>query len=112
MRSGSVQRQTLTLCLVLAGAVFLASGIAGQPFLGAGLAVGLAIGSFNGFTIQAVLDRRAPILATSILRLALFSLVAIAAARLTGGSIWPVVIGVGLAQLMMAAVSARQGLRA
>jgi hypothetical protein len=36
----------------------------------------------------------------------------IAVARLIGGSIWSVVLGVGLAQLVMVAVGARQGLRA
>jgi hypothetical protein len=112
VRSGSVQGQTLSLCLVLGAAVLLGAAVAGQSVVGAGLATGIVIGAFNGFTIKAVLDRRAPILPTSIVRLALFSLVAIAAARLLGGSVWPVVIGVGIAQLVMVAVGARQGLRA
>ena len=112
MRLGSIQGQTLSLCLLLAVMVFVGADLAGQAAVGMGLAVGLMIGSFNGFTLQAVIDRRAPILATSIVRLALFSLVAIVAARLLGGSIWSVVLGVGLAQLVMVAVGARQGLRA
>lgn len=102
----------MNLCLVLAAAVLLAATLMGQTSVGAGLAIGVVIGSFNGFTIKAVLDHRAPILPTSILRLALFSLLALAAARLTGASVWPVVTGVGLAQLVMVAVSTRLGLRA
>lgn len=112
MRSGSVQGQTLSLCLVLAAVVLLSGVVADQSSVGAGLAIGLVIGAVNGFTIKAVLDRRAPILPTSIVRLALFSLLALGAARLSGGSVWPVVIGVGAAQLVLAAVGARQGLRA
>jgi hypothetical protein len=112
VRLGSIQGQTLSLCLLLAGMVFLGAELAGQTAVGMGLAVGVLIGSFNGFTLQAVVDRRAPILATSIVRLALFSLLSIAVARLIGGSIWSVVLGVGLAQLVMVAVGARQGLRA
>jgi len=112
VRSGSIQRQTLGVCLVLAAAIAAGALLIGQPAVGAGMGLGVLIGSMNGFTVRAVIERRAPILPTSILRLALFSLLAIAAARLTGGSIWPVVLGVGMAQLAMVAVGARQGLRA
>ena len=112
MRLGSIQGQTLSLCLVFAATVFVGAELAGQPSVGLGLAVGILIGSVNGFTLQAVLDRRAPILATSIVRLAMFSLLSIAAAWLIGASIWSVVLGVGLAQLVMVVVGARQGFRA
>jgi hypothetical protein len=111
VRSGSIQRQTLRVCLVLALGTAAGAALVGQPSLGAGLGLGVLIGSLNGFTFRAVIERRAPILATSILRLGFFSLLAIAAARLTGGSIWPVALGVGMAQLAMVAVGARQGLR-
>lgn len=111
MRLGSIQGQTLSLCLLLAVMVFVGAELAGRASVGMGLAVGVLIGSFNGFTLQVVVDRRAPILATSIVRLTLLSLLSIAAARLIGGSIWSVVLGVGLAQLVMVAVGARQGLR-
>jgi hypothetical protein len=112
VRLGSIQGQTLSLCVLLAAMVFVGSDLAGHASVGMGLAIGVLIGSFNGFTLQAVVDRRAPILATSIVRLAMFSVLSIAAARLIGGSIWSVVLGVGLAQLVMVAVGARRGLRA
>jgi hypothetical protein len=34
------------------------------------------------------------------------------AARILGGSVWPVVIGIGVAQLVMVGVGVRRGLRA
>jgi hypothetical protein len=84
----------------------------GNGDAGVALGAGILIGSLNGFTFQAVLDRRAPILATSILRLAFFSLLALALARLAGWSIWSVVLGIGVAQLVMVGVGVRQGRRA
>lgn len=112
MKVGSIQRETLITSLALAVAVVVGANLSGQTLLGAGLAVGLVLGSLNGFIIQATLDRGAPILVTSFLRLALFSLLALAAARLLGGSAWPVVMGIGAAQLVMVGIGVRQGRRA
>jgi hypothetical protein len=112
VRVGSIQRETVIGSVLLACAVVLTAGLAGQMLIGAGLGVGLVLGSFNGFIIQAVLDRGAPVLATSVLRLAMFSLLALIAARLLGGSIWPVVIGIAAAQLVMVGVGVRKGWRA
>jgi hypothetical protein len=112
MRAGSIQRETVVGSALLACAVVLVAGLTGQMLLGAGLGVGLVLGSFNGFIIQAALDRGAPVLATSFLRLAMFSLLALIAARLLGGSIWPVVIGIAAAQLVMVGVGVRKGWRA
>ena len=112
MRAGSIQRETLVTSLVLAGALVLGADLAGRIFLGIGLGAGLILGSLNGFIIQATLDRGAPMLASSILRLALFTLLALVAARLLGGSVWPVVIGIGAAQLVMVGIGVRQGRRA
>lgn len=112
MRAGSIQQDTLTISLVLAGAVFVGAGLAGQTLLGAGVGVGLAIGSLNGFIIKAALDRRAPMLVTSFLRLSLFTLLGLLAARMLGGSIWPVVAGIAAAQLVMVGIGVRQGRRA
>ena len=102
----------MVVSLVLATFVAIGAGLAGHMVLGAGLGAGLVLGSLNGFIIQSLLDRGAPVLATSILRLAFFSVLALAIARLLGGSIWPVVIGIGAAQLVMVSVGVRQGRRA
>jgi hypothetical protein len=112
VRAGSIQQETLITSLVLAGAAFACAYLAGQMLIGAGVAVGLVVGSFNGFIIKAALDRRAPMLITSVFRLALFTLLGLSAARLLGGSIWPVVAGIAAAQLVMVGVGVRQGRRA
>ena len=112
MRERSVQGQTLAASFVLAVTVLLVAGLVGNVSFGAAVSLGLVIGSVNGFIIQLMLDRRLPILVTSFLRLALLSLLAIAVARLAGLSVWPMVFGVGLAQLVMVGIGARQGLRA
>jgi hypothetical protein len=112
VRAGTIQRETLVVSLLFALAAVAVSNLAGRPLLGAGVGAGLVLGSLNGFLIQAMLDRGAPMLATSFLRLTLFSLLALAAARLLGGSAWPVVAGVAAAQLVMVGVGVRQGRRA
>jgi hypothetical protein len=112
VRAGSIQQETVMVSLVLAGAVFVGAGLVGQLLLGAAVAVGLVVGSLNGFIIKAALDRGAPMLVTSFLRLALFTLLALFAARLLGGSIWPVVAGIAAAQLVMVGIGVRQGRQA
>ncbi len=112
MRVGSVQFETLAASVILAGALAIVAGLAGYASLGAAVGLGLLLGTLNAFFIQSMLDRRAPILATSLLRLAFLSLLAVAVTRLFGWSIWPVVAGLGIAQLVMAGVGVRQGRRA
>jgi hypothetical protein len=112
VRAGTIQRETLITSVVLAAAVLGVADLAGQMVLGAGVGAGLVLGSLNGFFIQAMLNRGAPLLATSFLRLALFTLLALAAARLVGGAVWPVAAGIGVAQLVMVGVGVRQGTRA
>lgn len=110
--ANSVQGETVVASFVLAVAAVVGAFFVGQVPIGAGVAAGLLLGSWNGFIIKAALDRGAPILVTSFLRLTLLSLLALAAARILGASIWPVVAGVGVAQLVMVGVGVRQGLRA
>ena len=112
MRVGAIQRDTVVASLILIGAVTVVTGLAGRWVLGAGVGTGVVLGSLNGFLIQAVLDRGAPILATSFLRLMMLTLLALLAARLLGGLVWPVVVGVAAAQLVMVGVGVRQGRRA
>ena len=80
MRPGTIQAEALGASVLLAAAVMVGAALAGYGTLGAGVGAGLALGSFNGFIIKALLDRRAPMLPTSILRLGLYSLVALLAA--------------------------------
>lgn len=111
MRVGSVQRDTVVASLFLAGAFGLGAGIAGHMVLGSGVGVGILIGSLNVFVIQSMLDRGAPMLAAGFIRLAMFTLMALIAARLMGGSVWTVALGIAAAQLVMVAAGVRQGWR-
>jgi hypothetical protein len=77
-----------------------------------GLAAGLLLGSLNGYLIQSLLGRGTPFVAGSLLRLVMFSTVAIAAALLLRGVGWSVPLGIGVAQLVMVGAGVRQGLRA
>lgn len=110
--AGSVQRDTMVISLVFAGAVFVGAALADRILLGTGIGIGLALGSLNAFLIKAGLDRGVPMLATSLLRLALFTMLALLVARLVGVSVWPVVAGIGAAQVVMAGMGLRKGLRA
>ncbi len=101
----------MAVSILLALVVSFAALVAGYQSVGLAIAIGLVVGALNGFMIQRVLDRRAPILATAILRLAILSFVALAAAALTGWSIGPLVAGIAIAQLVMVGVGAREGLR-
>ncbi len=112
MKAGSVERDTLVTSLLLAGVVLVAAGLSGRMLMGSGIGVGLVVGAFNGFIIKALLDRGAPILATSLLRLAFFTIVALLGARLMGSDIWPIAAGIAIAQLVMVGVGVRQGMKA
>jgi hypothetical protein len=112
VRAASIQRETLVASLVLAGVVVAGAGLAGRLLLGVAVACGLVLGSLNSFVIKATLDRGAPILATSFVRLAMFTLLALAAARILGASVWPVVAGIAAAQLLMVGIGVRQGRQA
>lgn len=107
-----VQGWTVGASIALAAAVFTGLSIAGHTLEGAGVAVGLLIGSTNGLLFRSLLDRGAPMLASAILRLAMLTLLALIAARLVGASVWTVVSGIALAQLVMVGLGVRQGLRA
>jgi hypothetical protein len=112
VRAGSIQQETLIGSLVLAGGVFVGAGLAGYTLLGAGLGMGLVLGSLNAFIIKLTLDRGVPMLASGLLRMAMLTLLALIAARLVGTTVWPVVAGIAGAQLVMVGIGVRQGWRA
>ncbi|HUY73992.1 MAG TPA: hypothetical protein VMW11_05735 [Candidatus Dormibacteraeota bacterium] len=112
MTSGSLLKVTVTICAVLAAVVAVAAALLGHASLGMGLAAGLLLGSLNGYLIQSLLGRGTPFVAGSLLRLVMFSAVAIGAALLLRGVGWTVPLGIGVAQLVMVGAGVRQGLRA
>jgi hypothetical protein len=112
MRSGGVLKMTVTACGLLAAAIVAGAALMGHLSLGVGIAAGLLLGSLNGYFLQALLGRGTPMVAGSLLRLAMFSLLAIGLALMLGTAAWTVPLGIGIAQLVMVAAGVRQGLRA
>ncbi|HYM96622.1 MAG TPA: hypothetical protein VET26_04945 [Candidatus Sulfotelmatobacter sp.] len=112
MMSGGVVKVTVAACAVLALAAAVGGVVSGHPGLGLGLAGGLLLGSLNGFFIQSLLGRGTPFVAGSLLRLVMFTAVALLAVLALRGVGWTVPLGIGVAQLAMVGAGVRQGLRA
>ena len=105
-------RETVVASAALAVIAVLIAGAAGHLSIGIGLGAGLVIGSFNGRLVAGTLEMGAPFVASSVVRMAAVSAMAILAALLLGIAVWAVLIGVGAAQLVMVAAGVRQGLLA
>ncbi len=105
-------RESVAASAALAALAVAAAAILGHLSVGVGLAAGLVIGAFNGHAVVGVLDRRMPFVVGTIARLAFFSLTAIAVAALLRSDAWSVLLGVGVAQVVMVGAAVRQGLRA
>jgi len=108
----SILRETAVGCTMLALVVAVVAGIAGHTSIGIGVAIGLVLGSINGYLLIAMLDVNSSFLFASVMRLAVLSAVAFGAALLLQVSAWAVLLGVGAAQMVMVVAGVRQGLRA
>jgi urea transporter len=106
-----VPRDTLAGSAALGVAVTLVAAAAGHAPAGLGIALGLVIGSANGYLIAALLDRNSSFLLASLMRLAALTALAVGGALLLQSSAWTVLLGVGAAQLVMVAAGVRRGLR-
>ena len=111
MKVGGVVRETVVASAALATVTVLLASVLGYLWLGVGLGAGLVVGSFNGRLVAGTLDMGTPFVASSLVRLAVLSAIAVLAALLLGTAVWAVLIGVGAAQLIMVGASIRQGLR-
>ena len=110
--AGRALRLTVAACALFAAVAIAVTIPAGHWQAGLGVAVGLLLGSLNGIAMTASLRVEAGFRATSLLRLAVLTALAVAAGILLGGGlVWPV-LGVGLAQLVLAAGALRESLRA
>ncbi len=100
---------------VCAGAAVIAAlvGIVvGHPGPGGALATGLAIGSINGAMAAKLIALPIPFLATSLLRIMTLSLIGIAIGLAFGlANVWLVILGLGIAQVVLAAAALREQLR-
>jgi hypothetical protein len=108
----NILRETVVACAMLGLAAAAVAGVAGHESVGIGIAIGLLLGSTNGYLIVGLLDQNSSFLFGSLMRLAILSSVALGAAVLLQGSAWTVLLGVGAAQLVMVVAGVRQGLRA
>jgi hypothetical protein len=111
MTSGGVLRQTVLACVAISVAIAAVASASGHAAIGLGVAVGLILGSANGYLIQGLLNRGAPFMAASLLRILFFSSLVLIAALTMRGSAWTVALGIGLAQLVMVVAGVRSGLR-
>ena len=93
-------------------ALVVASAL-GQPLAGVALALGLLLGAGNGFLAVRLLGLGAAFAATSLLRLLLLTMLAIASGFVLG---WDrailVAAGMAVAQLVLSGASLREVLRA
>jgi hypothetical protein len=105
-------RETVIASAILALIATSIAAILGHITIGLGLGAGLLLGSANGYAIDALLGHATPFLAGSMLRLVTLSVLGLLVAVLFGISAWPVMIGIGVAQLVMVGAGVRQGLRA
>jgi len=112
MRSGGVLKITVTACAILALAVVTGAALVGHLSQGMGIGAGLLLGSLNGYLLQALMGRGAPMVAGSLLRLVAFTSVVLVAALMLGTAAWTLPLGIGLAQLILVGAGIRQGLRA
>lgn len=105
-------RETVLGSVALAALVAIGALLLGQPSTGVGVAIGLILGSANGFVIARLYDPQGSFVGSSLARLSIFSALAIGLALLVGSAAWTVVIGIAGAQLVMVAAGVREGLRA
>ena len=100
---------------VCAGAAVIAAIVGiliGHPAQGGALATGLAIGSINGAMAAKLIALPVPFLATSLLRIVTLSMIAIAIGLAFGvANIWLVILGLGVAQVVLAGAALREQLR-
>jgi len=104
-------RETVMASVALAAATALVATLAGQPSIGIAIAIGLILGSANGFVIAKLFDPQGSFVGSSLARLSVFSALAIGLALMVGSAAWTVLIGIAAAQLVMVAAGVREGLR-
>jgi hypothetical protein len=111
MTSAGVVQKTVVACSILSIAAVAVATAIGHFSIGIGLAAGLLLGSANGYLIQGLINRGAPFVAASLLRILFFTSIVLIAALILREAAWPLALGIGLAQLVMVAVGVRMGLR-
>lgn len=108
-----VLRTTVGACLVGGLVAYFALGLAGDMGAGFALAIGLWIGSANGYLTRHTLALDLSFWATSLGRLAVLSAAGLSVALFLDPAVaWLVPVGIGAAQMVMACVALRAAVRA
>lgn len=110
MKVGTMLRSSVAASVLIAAASIAFGAATGRLESGIALAAGLLIGATNGRLVVATLGRANSFVLASVGRLILLTAVAFGVAVLLGPQAWLVLLGVGLAQLVMFASAVRQGL--
>lgn len=99
-------------CLVLAALSVVIGPLSGHWVVGVGICIGLLVGAGNGYAAERLVRTGVPFLATSLLRIVVLTLAAMVAALVMGFSrAWTVVLGVALAQVLLALSAAGEIVR-
>ena len=105
-------RLVRTASATAAGAAVLAvivGASVGHIRVGAALAIGLLLGSVNGLATARLIRLPMPFVASSMLRLFTLSMVGAALGYALGPpNIWLVILGIGVAQVLLAAAAIRE----
>jgi hypothetical protein len=104
-------RDTVVASAILAVAIAALAGLTGHLTFGLSVAVGLVLGSGNGYLVLALLNHGTPFMTGSLFRLISITVLALLASFLFGLSMWPALLGLAAAQLVMVGACVRQGLR-
>ena len=105
-------RNSAIFCAAAAIVAAVVGIILGHAGPGGALATGLAIGSINGALAARLIALPIPFLATSLLRVLTLSMIGIAIGLAFGlANIWLVILGLGVAQVVLAIAALRESLR-
>ena len=111
--NGRLVRNAMVLSALGAGMALILGIALGQFRTGLALAVGLLVGSVNGLLVQRSISLGVGFTALSLVRLMVLTALGLGIGLLIGlHQVWLVVIGMALAQLVLAGFAAREALTA
>lgn len=106
-------RNTIVLSGLAAGSALIVGAVLGQFRMGLALSVGLLVGSMNGLLVQRSISLGVGFTALSLVRLMLLTALGLGIGLLIGlPQVWLVVVGMALAQLVLAGFAVREALTA
>lgn len=107
--TGRLVHHSTVACLSGAALVVIGATVAGHPTAGAAIAIGIVIGAANGHIARWLLDIGVPFGITSLARITMLTAIAVAVGAIFGFSrVFLVVLGLGIAQLIMAGSALRE----